>query len=146
MSTRQQGTALTPEGGFPFGKQFDLSIDNNAYKSPATLVLTDDDGTPIARYRVGNEQNPVLDQIVTIVLASETRVQFEFSLTPATPAQIKEGYISGTYRFKFVPPGATAKGFGGSLFDPRPGDEEDEWTAKGNPPEEGKHTGNAVSE
>ena len=137
MSTRQQGTAPTPEIGFPFGKQFDLSIDNIAYKSPARLVITDDNGTPIARYRVGPEQNPVLDQIVTIVTAG-TQVQFEFSLTPATPAQKKEGYISGTYRFKFVPPGATPKEFKGSLFDPRPGDSEDDWTAKGNPPEEGK--------
>lgn len=138
MPTRQQGTAPTPEGGFPFGKQFDLSIADPIYKSPATLVITDENGTPVARYRVGTEQNPVLDQIVTIVITAGRRVQFQFSLTPATPAQKKEGYIDGTYRFQFDPPGATAKEFSGKLLDPRPDDHEDDWTAKGNPPEEGK--------
>lgn len=133
MSTRQQGTAPTPEGGFPFGKSFAVEISSGNYLNDATLVLTDEQGTPVVRYRVGSKKKPVLDQIVAIIPAAGGQVQFQFSLNPATPAQVTEGYITGTYTFLFTPPGPSVTTFGGSLSDPRraPTGEDDEWTAKG---------------
>ena len=133
MSTRQQGTALTPEGGFPFGKSFAVEISSGNYPNKATLVLTDEQGTPVVRYRVGSKKGTVLDQIVAIVPAAGGQVKFQFSLNPATPAQVTEGYISGTYTFLFTPPGTNVTIFDGALSDPRKGPtgEDDEWTAKG---------------
>ena len=133
MSTRQQGTAPTPEIGFPFGKSFAVKISSGHYPNEATLVITDDQGTPVVRYRVDSKKGTILDQIVAIVPAAGGQVQFQFSLSPATPAQVTEGYITGTYTFQFIPPGAIVTTFEGTLSDPRQGPtgEDDAWTAKG---------------
>lgn len=134
MSTPQEGTAPTLEGEFPFGKGFAVEISSDNYPNDATLVLSAEQGIPVARYRVGSKEQPILDQIVAIVDLPGGDVQFQFSLTPATPAQIAEGYITGTYTFTFTPPGAIVTSFGGKLYDPRKSGitgEEDGWTAKG---------------
>ena len=139
MSTRQQGTAPSPQTGFPFGRNFAVEISSDNYKEDAILVLSDEQGTPVARYRVGSRREPILDQIVALVFLPTGDVQFQFSLTPATPAQIAIGYITGTYTFTFIPPGSTVTSFGGSLSDPRktgPTGAEDEWTARGGGPDD----------
>ena len=132
MST-PQGTAPKQELGFPFGKSFLVNISGGNYPDDATLVLSDEQGTPVARYRVGSKEKPILEQIVAIGPTPDGAVRFRFSLDFPTPAQIAQGYITGTYTFSFLPPGNVATTFFGRLKDPhKPGitEADDEWTAK----------------
>lgn len=129
----QKGMAPAPESGFPFGKSFFIDIGGGNYPNDAILVIDDDQGTPIVRYRVGLKKR-ILEQIVAMTVAVNEEVQFEFTLDSPTPAQIAEGYIAGKYTFSFLPPGGDATSFNGTLKDPhKPHStgEEDEWTAKG---------------
>jgi hypothetical protein len=136
IMSRPRGIAPAPESGFPFGKSFLVNISGGNYPHDANLVLSEEKGIPVVRYRVGSKnKSPILEQIVSITNGVDAgSVQFEFTLDFPTPAQITEGYIAGKYTFSFFPPGQTASSFNGKLKDPhkpRIEGEDDDWIAKG---------------
>ena len=129
-----EGTAPAIQGSFPYDKNFAVEIQSDNYPSEANLILNNEDGKPVVRYRVGSKEKPILEQIVAISASIAGSVQFVFTLDSPTPKQIAEGYIAGKYTFIFVPPGNSVAVFSGMVKDPhKPGSsgEEDEWIAKG---------------
>ncbi len=136
MSTPSPANNIT----LPSTRSYVVTIDSNHYQNSGMTTLSfipglDDKWT--AHYTVADtDGKTILAETGLEVSAPEvTMYVFSFELADPNEAQQEAGYIAGKYVFSFAPPGSDPAMFFGLLSDPRPGDEEDNWTAKGNDPE-----------
>jgi hypothetical protein len=117
----------------PKGKVFNVVIHSANYpdKNPGELTFSQDSVSLewTAAYSV---PSVLLTELNCPVTEPGRQIEFGFTLEKATEAQKQAGYIDGPYRFSFDPPGGGATQFSGQLKDPRPGEAEDTFTARGN--------------
>lgn len=130
MSTPSPANNIT----LPATNSYGVSIDNDAYKNAGTTTLAflaglNDEWS--AHYTVDDQNGKTIIEESKLAVTAPTALKyvFQFEMIDPTPAQINAGYIAGKYTFSFDPPGTDPAEFDGTLKDPRPGDEVDDWTA-----------------
>lgn len=117
----------------PAGRAFNVVINSPDYpiNYPGELTFSQDKVSSewTAAYSV---PSVMLTELNCPVTQTGQKVEFGFTLRRVTDDQKKAGYVSGPYTFSFVPPGSGASEFTGQVNDPRPGQTEDTFTARGN--------------